>query len=71
MCIVVMVSAGRGGIGCHPLRKGFRGDGALEHLGTSWLGTGSDKGKHHPRTPETGEHRDYVRGGAMLFGATP
>ena len=47
-------------VGCWLVRQGRTGDEALEQLAEWWQGV--DKIRIHPRSPETNEQHEYVRG---------
>ena len=47
-------------VGCWLIRHGLTGDGALEQLAEWWKHV--EKSWLHPRSPQTRQQRDYVRG---------
>ena len=46
-------------VGCHLVRRGYRGGDALDHLAELWRGV--KKVRYEPATPETDEQVAYVR----------
>jgi len=48
-------------VGCHLIRNGFDGDGAITQLSEYWKQMSLDKQKRHPQTPETVDQFNYIR----------
>lgn len=48
-------------VGCHLIRNGFDGDGAIAQLSEYWKQMSDDKQKRHPHTPETVDQFNYIR----------